>query len=177
LWAQCLRREPQPASGLQPAASLTRHSWNQTGLERALALSSQGQASAHTRSETALAELRPPPCQGHSGLRLFRGDHRCIPHPLRLRRHGDRIPARFSTKTLRPNRRQRGRCSSSGKRFRAIIPTASSFTIGIASSRRRSISVSRTWVCEFCARRSEPPRQMRCASDWAGAFVGSVWTF
>jgi hypothetical protein len=31
--------------------------------------------------------------------------------------------------------------------------------------------------CEFCGRRCERRRRTRCASDWAGAFDGSVWTF
>jgi hypothetical protein len=42
-------------------------------------LPSQGQASAPTGPKTALADLRPQPCQGHGGLRLLRGDHLWIP--------------------------------------------------------------------------------------------------
>src|SRR5215467_10924948 len=41
--------------------------------------------------KTALADLCPQPCQGGGGLRLLRGDHRHLPYPLRLRRHGNRI--------------------------------------------------------------------------------------
>ena len=60
----------------------------QSGLRAALAYGivelGDAQASAH-----ALADLCTQPCQGRGGLRLLRGDHRRIPYPLRLRRHGD----------------------------------------------------------------------------------------
>src|SRR5215471_1967542 len=52
----------------------------------------QRRSRAHAGPETALADLRPESCQSHGGLRLLRGDHRHLPHPLRLRRHRDRIP-------------------------------------------------------------------------------------
>jgi hypothetical protein len=59
---------------------------------------------------------------------------------------------------LAPLPRRSGRCNSSGKLCRAIIPTASSSMIAIASSQRKSTRVSRTWEYEFCGRRCEPPK-------------------
>jgi len=47
----------------------------------------------------------------------------------------------------------------------------------IFTKERKSTRVSRTWGFEFCGRRCEPPRRTPCASEWAGAFAGSVWTF
>ena len=39
-------------------------------------------------SESAMADLRAQSCPGHRGLRLFRGVHSPIPHPLCIRDHG-----------------------------------------------------------------------------------------
>jgi hypothetical protein len=61
--------------------------------------------------------------------------------------------------------RRNGRCSSSGKRCRATIPTASSSMIAIASSLKTSTKVWRIWGYGFCGRQYEPQRRTRSASD------------
>src|SRR5215831_13614326 len=85
-------------------------------------------------------------------------------------------PARFSTTTPRPIPRRNGHGSSSGKRCRAAIPTASSSMIGTASSRSRWTKALPIWGYGFCERRREPQRRTPYANDWAAAFVANVWT-
>jgi len=67
------------------------------------------------------------------------------------------------------------------QQFREALPGGHPYRFLIhdrdASSQRKSTRVSRTWEYEFCGRRCEPPRRTPCASEWAGAFAGSVWTF
>jgi len=62
----------------------------------------QRRSSARARSETALADVRSQPRQSDRGMRLLRGRHGQLPHPLCICDHGIGHPANPSSQRHRP---------------------------------------------------------------------------